>query len=215
MQRRNISAIRAESSATGASKVNLIGHSQGGPTSRYVSSVRPDLIASVTTVGGVNKGSKVADLLLGITPDGSLSRAVVGSVTNGLATIISFLSGSPNLPTWLGERAFGLVFRPKGENDKYVRQVRSSAGIAVFIGESADKALWVEVGRCYERFALQATALGIRNAHLNQPVEVAAVRPQFAAAFGLTGRRPDLVVRFGRGPTLPPSLRRPVQAVLA
>ena len=84
--------------ATGASKVNLIGHSHGGPTSRYVASVRPDLIASVTTVGGVNKGSKVADLLSGIAPDGSLSKAVIGSVTNGLATIISFLSGSPKLP---------------------------------------------------------------------------------------------------------------------
>ena len=31
---------------------------------------------------------------------------------------------------------------------------------------------------------------------------------------GLAGQRPDLVVRFGRGPTLPASLRRPVQAVL-
>jgi hypothetical protein len=93
--------------------------------------------------------------------------------------------------------------------------VRSAAGIAVFVGQAADKAHWVEVGRCYERFALQATALGIRNAFLNQPVEVAALRPPFAAALGLAGLRPDLVVRFGRGPVLPRSLRRPVDAVLA
>jgi hypothetical protein len=26
--------------------------------------------------------------------------------------------------------------------------------------------------------------------------------------------RPDLVVRFGRGPKMPPSLRRPIDAVL-
>jgi hypothetical protein len=84
----------------------------------------------------------------------------------------------------------------------------------VFVGQTADKAQWVDVGRCYERFALQATALGIRNAFLNQPVEVALVRPPFAAAVGLSGQRPDLVVRFGRGPTLPPSLRRPVESIL-
>jgi hypothetical protein len=123
-------------------------------------------------------------------------------------------SGNPSIPTWLGELAFGWFFTPQGENDKYARQIRSSAGIAVFVGRTADKAHWVEVGRCYERFALQATALGIRNAFLNQPVEVQSVRPQFAAALGLTDQRPDLVVRFGRGPTLPSSLRRPVQAVL-
>lgn len=58
---------------------------------------------------------------------------------------------------------------PKGENDKYARQVRSSAGIAGFVGQTADKANWVEVGRRYERFALQATALGIRNALLRVP----------------------------------------------
>jgi hypothetical protein len=45
-------------------------------------------------------------------------------------------------------------------------------------------------------------------------VEVAALRPQFASFVGLANRRPDLVVRFGRGPVLPQSLRRPVQAVL-
>ena len=128
--------------------------------------------------------------------------------------LYSAASGSPNIPTWLGELAFGWFFTPKGENDKYVRQIRSSAGIAVCVGQSADRAHWVEVGRCYERFALQATALGIRNALVNQPVEVQAVRPQFATAFGLTDQRPDLVVRFGRGPAMPASLRRPVQAVL-
>jgi hypothetical protein len=128
--------------------------------------------------------------------------------------LYSATTGNPNIPTWLGEMAFGLLFRPKAENDKYARQIRSSAGIAIFVGESAGKAHWVEVGRCYERFALQATALGIRNALVNQPVEVQAVRPQFATALGLAGQRPDLIVRFGRGPLAPYSLRRPVQAVL-
>ena len=92
--------------------------------------------------------------------------------------------------------------------------MRSSAGIAVFVGQTVDKAHWVEAGRCCERFALQATALGVRNALLNHPVEVAALRPTFATTPGLNGRRPDLVVRFGRGPVLPRSLRRPVEAVL-
>ncbi len=139
------------------------------------------------------------------------NRAAAVRTRDGL---FSVCSGSPSIPTWLGDLAFGLLVNAKGENDKYARQLRSSAGIAVFVGDAADKTHWVEVGRAYERFALQATALGIRNAFLNQPVEVAAVRSPFAAALGLPGLRPDLVVRFGRGPTLPPSLRRPVDAVM-
>lgn len=123
-------------------------------------------------------------------------------------------SGNPVLPTWLGSMLFDFVFKPKAENDKIARQLRSSAGVAVFTAKHADKANWIEVGRAYERFALQAAALGIRNAMLNQPVEVAALRSAFADAVGVAGRRPDLVVRFGRGPKLPPSLRRPVAAVL-
>lgn len=129
--------------------------------------------------------------------------------------LYSVTSGNPNIPSWIGDWALRWILTPKGESDKYARQVRSSAGIAVFVGRDADKTHWVDVGRCYERFALQATALGIRNAFLNQPIEVAALRPPFAATLGLTGERPDLVVRFGRGPLLPRSLRRPVEAVLA
>lgn len=123
-------------------------------------------------------------------------------------------SGNPSLPAWLGRPMFDLFFTPQSENDKYAKQLRSSAGLVVFVAESADAAHWLEVGRCYQRFALQATALGVRNAFVNQPVEVASLRPQFASAIGLGPRRPDLVVRFGRGPLLPYALRRPLQGVL-
>ena len=53
------------------------------------------------------------------------------------------------------------------ENERYARQIRSSAGIAVFVSDVSDKAHWMEPGRCHERLALQATALGIRSAFLN------------------------------------------------
>jgi hypothetical protein len=128
--------------------------------------------------------------------------------------LFSGSSGNPNLPPWLGSPLMNLFFTEKSETEKYTRYIRSSAGIAIFVSDIDDKAHWIETGRCYERFALQATALGIRNAFLNQPVEVAAMRPQFAAWLGVGNLRPDLVVRFGRGPKMPQSLRRPVQAVL-
>ena len=128
--------------------------------------------------------------------------------------LYSGATGNPAMPRWLGSRMMGMFFTPKSENERYAKQIRNSAGIAVFASDTDDKAHWVEAGRCYERFALQATALGIRNAFLNPPVEVGSIRPQFASALGLGTQRPDLVVRFGRGPTMPMSLRRPVQAVL-
>jgi hypothetical protein len=129
--------------------------------------------------------------------------------------LYSACSGNPTLPTFLGERLFGLVFKPQGEKDRYARQVRSSAGLAVVVLARDDAAHWVEAGRSYQRFALQATALGIRHAHLNQPVEVASTRPQLRALLGLGDRRPDLVLRYGYAPPMPRSLRRPVADVLA
>ena len=128
--------------------------------------------------------------------------------------LYSATSGNPSAPRWIGNSLFDLFFRKKNENDKYAKQLRSSAGVAVFVSETNDKAHWVEAGRCYERFALQTTALGIRNATVNQPVEVSRLRPQFATALGLGKGRPDLVVRFGRGPEMPKSLRRDLRDVL-
>lgn len=123
-------------------------------------------------------------------------------------------SGNPVVPEWIGGRLFGTFFTKDAENSKYRDQIRSSAGVAVFIGDRDDPLHWINVGMSFERFALQATALGIRNAHINQPIEVPQVRPEFAHWLGMPDARPDLVVRFGRAPAMPMSLRRPIEDVI-
>ena len=75
---------------TGAQKVNLIGHSQGGPDTRYVAAVRPDLIASVTTVAGVNKGSAVADFVIKI--PGPIQYVLIGALGQFVEVISGFSS---------------------------------------------------------------------------------------------------------------------------
>jgi hypothetical protein len=129
--------------------------------------------------------------------------------------LFSRSSGNPTLPEWLGPHVFDMVFRADTENDKYARQLRGSSGLAVFVSERDDEDHWVCAGPACQRFALQATALGLKQAFVNQPVEVASLRPELAVLVGMTGRRPDIVMRFGYGPMLPFSARRPVEAVLA
>jgi nitroreductase len=128
--------------------------------------------------------------------------------------LFSRSSGNPALPAWLARAALPFFFTEAGENDKYRAHIQSSAGLAVFVCERNDKAHWVEVGRACQRFALQATALGLKYAFVNQPVEVPALRKQFAAFLGIGDRLPDLIVRFGAGPELPQSLRRPVEHII-
>lgn len=127
--------------------------------------------------------------------------------------LFSATSGSPALPAWLGPYMFDRFVDAQSENEKYARQLRSSAGVAVFLSQRADKEHWVRAGRACQRFALQATSLGLKQAFVNQPVEVARLRPELAALVGAPGRRPDIVMRFGYGPTLPYSARRPAQIV--
>ena len=128
--------------------------------------------------------------------------------------LFSACSGNPVMPEWIGSRLFNAFFTKDTENAKYRDHIRSSAGVAVFIGDQADPLHWIKVGRSFERFALQATSLGIRNAHINQPIEVPEIRREFASWLGMPDVRPDLVVRFGRASALPMSLRRPIDDVI-
>jgi nitroreductase len=128
--------------------------------------------------------------------------------------LFSGTTGNPSVPPWLGRVVFGFVASPRKEAERCAAQVRSSAGLMVLVGRQADPRHWVECGRSCQRFALEATALGLRHAFVNQAVEVPEVRARLAAELGMPGRRPDLILRFGNGPAMPKSLRRPVESVL-
>jgi hypothetical protein len=132
----------------------------------------------------------------------------------GMDGLFSRSSGNPAMPAWLARPLLGMVFTEAGENKKYREHIESSAGVAVFVSEADDRAHWVAAGRACQRFGLQATALGLKYAFINQPVEVPALRGQFASFLGIGSRRADIVLRFGRGPELPKSLRRPPEQVM-
>ncbi|WBL82529.1 Tat pathway signal protein [Bradyrhizobium xenonodulans] len=123
-------------------------------------------------------------------------------------------SGNPSLPAWVARPLLRFFFTEGGENRKYRDELVSSSGVVVLAADRSDRSHWVAVGRACQRFGLQATALGLKYSFVNQPVEVAALRPQFATLLGLGDRRPDVVMRFGAGPDLPKSLRRPPELVM-
>lgn len=123
-------------------------------------------------------------------------------------------SGNPTLPDWLAGAVFPVVFTLESETRKYREHMASTPGVAVFTATSESPAGWIQAGRAYQRFALQAAALGIKHAFINQPVEVPASRAPLADLLGVPGQRVDLLVRFGYAADLPFSLRRPAAAVL-
>ncbi|WP_374592764.1 esterase/lipase family protein [Aquabacterium sp.] len=87
------------SAISGAKKFNLVGHSQGNQSIRYVAAVRPDLVASVTSVGGVTFGSPVADLIQGLSGlVGPTVSNLIASVVNALGSVEALLSGNSSLP---------------------------------------------------------------------------------------------------------------------
>lgn len=47
---------------TGYARVNIIAHSQGGLDARVVANLRPDLVASITTVATPHQGTPIADI---------------------------------------------------------------------------------------------------------------------------------------------------------
>lgn len=89
--------LRRLKAAYGYQKFNLIGHSHGGQTVRYVAAVAPELVASVTTVGTPHQGSQVAD---GIQRDTAATGTTgfIASVVDAFSKFLSWISGAPSLP---------------------------------------------------------------------------------------------------------------------
>ena len=81
---------------TGKPKVNLIGHSHGGLDIRYAAAVRPDLVASVTSVGSPHRGAELATWLRARVQNGSFTQEVLGFFANALGAVLGLLTGHVN-----------------------------------------------------------------------------------------------------------------------
>lgn len=128
--------------------------------------------------------------------------------------LYSRCSGNPEVPRWLGQM-FVAGTQPQQQADADAATLRSAPAVAVIASATDDKVAWVRAGQVYERLALTTTALSIRSAFLNQPVEVVELRSQFQQALGMGATLPQLVVRMGYASTMSHSPRRPVEQVLA
>lgn len=81
---------------TGAEKVNLIGHSHGNQSIRYVAAVIPEKVASATSVGGPTKGSAAADLIVEaaeLPVIGGPAETLISSVVNGFGWLTGVAAG--------------------------------------------------------------------------------------------------------------------------
>lgn len=91
-----LAAVETVIAETGAEKVNIIGHSQGGLDARVVAHLRPELVASVTTVATPHHGSPIADYAL-LIPGGGVIDVLVqlfggplwGAIDNSTSLIAS------------------------------------------------------------------------------------------------------------------------------
>lgn len=88
--------LRDYLNALGPGKYNLFAHSQGAPTSRVAAALAPWKVASITSINGVNKGSKVADVIRGLIPPAGYVEGGVASLANALGSLIDALSNSNN-----------------------------------------------------------------------------------------------------------------------
>lgn len=122
--------------------------------------------------------------------------------------------GLPFIPTWFGKFILSTLATPNSEAKKSERLIRGSSGLALFVAEFNDKPSWIDVGRSFERFALKATALSIKHAHMNMPCEEVEVRSKLQGHLGLKTKHPLLLLRIGYSNPRPESYRRSVDDVL-
>lgn len=91
---------------------------------------------------------------------------------------------------------------------------RGSPLLAVLATRTDNQEAWLAAGQALQRLLLVATAAGLSASYLNQPIEVPGLRARLAKDLA-TAPHPQLVLRIGRGPDIPPSPRRPLAHVCA
>jgi hypothetical protein len=102
----------------------------------------------------------------------------------------------------------------KGQAAKDRALAERSPLLSVFLTESDTAAAWLAAGQALQRVLLRARAAGVWSSFLNQPIEVPELRPRLAEVIGKPRHHPQLLTRFGYGPTVRPEPRRALDEVI-
>lgn len=117
-----------------------------------------------------------------------------------------------------GERAEVLplrTFETGTEQATSDRDLANGSPLLVVLGtDSDDERAWLACGQALAHVLLRLTADGLAASFLNQPIEVASLRPLVAEALGRTGHA-DVLLRVGYAPPAPPTGRRALNDVVA
>lgn len=132
-------------SSTGACKVNLIAHSQGGLDSRYVISSLgyADRIAALITVASPHHGTPLADIALGLVP--GYSYAIIDALLKAVQGLTSDATGAADLKPCLvslSTRAMG-AFNTQNPDDPRVSYFSIAGRSALRLGtQECSGSLW-------------------------------------------------------------------------
>jgi hypothetical protein len=101
----------------------------------------------------------------------------------------------------------------KGEAARDEQLAAGSPALVVLGTEHDDRLAWLYTGQALQRVLLRCRAHDVWASFLNQPIEVAALRPELAALVGRLGY-PQALLRLGYGRDPGPEPRRPVDDVV-
>lgn len=97
-----------------------------------------------------------------------------------------------------------------GDKEKILK---GSPTLAVFSSPEDSSEDWIRTGRALSKVLLTLQAAGIAVSYLNPPVELPQLRPKLQGVAGCKGI-PQLLMRFGYGPSVEPTVRKNVEQVL-
>ncbi len=122
--------------------------------------------------------------------------------------------GVPSMPGFLSKPMVGMFLKPGKQNKTDLQKINSSSHLILITTENNTPKEWIDLGRTLERFLLATTGLGIANAYMNQPCEVAPLAKEIQQSFPINQEFPTLIVRVGYADPMPYSPRKEVESII-
>ncbi len=127
-----------------------------------------------------------------------------------------YIIGSPALPRCIAKPIVKSFLNPSAQNKSDLKKIDSSSHLALFTIKKNTIEEWINVGQDLQHFLLETSNLGISNAYMNQPCEVAELATNMQKHISLINNEyPVLLLRIGYTDTTAPySPRKSIESII-